>query len=394
MKSIALKTLVLIAILALSFTVMKGIEATAEKSEEKEPEDNRPVVSVDTLSPINHQVQITSFGEVAPLESTVLAAQVSGEVLNWNENFLPGGVVKRGEVLFTIEADTYEAAVLQNEAAVSLAQATLTEELARQKVAQREARNLPKNQVSDLYLRKPQVLSAQAQLKSAQAGLRIAKRNLAKTQVRAPYDALIISRDIGSGQFVSPGTRVAKINNIETAEVTVPVAGFDSPFLSTSVDKVTAEVSSQGSVVISRLGLVNRNLGIVDDNTRMQHLVIRIEDPYSLGKNKDLPIMKFGTYVQVAFSGREIQNVFKIPQSLVNNRKIWLVNKDEQLESHTVEVIREEGDYFYISSGITAQDRLVQNLPEYPQNGMAVKVINDPSALYSASSMSVASSAN
>lgn len=378
MKSALIKIAVLAAMLLVGFGIMGLIHAVAEETEEKKPVDGRPVVSVEYLQAIDHQVEITSFGEVMPLESTELSAQVSGEVLSWNKNFVAGGVVKRDEILFTIEADTYEAAVLQAEAQVSLSQATLTEELARQQVAEREARNLPQNQISDLYLRKPQVLSAKAQLKSAQASLAIAKRNLAKTQVRAPYDALVISRDVGTGQFVSTGMKVAHINNIETAEITIPIAGFDSEFVQDSLANTVAQISTQGRIRINREGLVNRNLGVIDQNTRMQHLVVRIEDPYGL--KSTLPSIKFGTYVQVRFAGKTLQNVFKVPQSLVNKRRIWLVDGDNKLESHQVDVVREEGTFFYISSGVSERDRLVKNLPEYPQNGMEVKILSAPNA--------------
>lgn len=375
MKSVLIKIVVLIAMLAVAFGIMGLIHAVAQETEEKKPVDGRPVVSIEYLQAIDHQVEITTFGELMPLEITELSAQVSGEVLRWNQNFVAGGVVKRNEILFTIEADTYEAAVLQAEAQVSLSQATLTEELARQQVAEREARNLPKNQVSDLYLRKPQVLSAQAQLKSAQASLSIAKRNLAKTEVRAPYDALIISRNVGTGQFVSTGMKVAHINNIETAEITIPIAGFDSEFVQDSLDNTVANISTQGRTNITRTGLVNRNLGVIDQDTRMQHLVVRIEDPYGLKSN--VPSIKFGTYVQVSFAGKTLKNVFKVPQSLVNKRKVWLVDGDNKLESHQVDVVREEGTFFYISNGVSESDRLAKNLPEYPQNGMAVKILDD-----------------
>jgi RND family efflux transporter MFP subunit len=378
MKSVLIKILILVAMLVVGFGIMGLIHAVAEETAEKKPVDGRPVISVEYLEAIDHQVKITSFGELIPLESTELSAQVSGEVLSWNKNFVAGGVVKRDEVLFTIEADTYEAAMLQAEAQISLAQATLIEELARQQVAKREARNLPQSQVSDLYLRKPQVISAQAQLKSAEASLRIAKSNLAKTQVRAPYDALIISRNVGTGQFVSMGMKVAHINNIETAEIIIPIAGFDSDFLQESLENTVANVSTLGRTNTVREGIVHRNLGVVDQNTRMQHLVVRVEDPYGLESN--LPSIKFGTFAEVKFAGKVLKNVFKVPQSLVNKRKVWLVNNDNLLESHDVEVVREEGTFFFISSGISELDRLVKNLPEYPQNGMEVKILKDPKA--------------
>jgi RND family efflux transporter MFP subunit len=379
MKSKLIKGSVFALIIIAGFGLKAAIESAEVEAEEKEAVDARPTVSVESLIPINHDVQITSFGEVMPLEETVLSAQVSGMVTSWNPNLVAGGLVKRGEVLFEIEKDRYEAAVLQAEAQVSLAEASLIEEQARQKVAKRESRNLPQNQVSDLYLRKPQVLSAKAQLKSAQASLRMAQKDLDNTQVKAPYDALIVSRNIGSGTFVNVGMQVATLNNIESAEIIFPVAGFDGPFLPQEIDNNPAIVTTRGQIETQRTAYLQRDLGIVDESTRMSHLVVRVDDPYSL--NSDEPALKFGSYVEVTFVGKRLENVFKVPQSLVNKRKIWLVDADDKLVAHHVEVIREEGEHFYISSGVEAEDRMVKTLPEYPQNGMSVKIMDAPVSL-------------
>ncbi len=67
-------------------------------------------------------------------------------------------------------------------------------------------------------------------MKSAQAALKRANRDLENCRVVAPYDALVVERDVGVGQFVTSGSRVATLNNIEVAEVHVPIAGFDSAF--------------------------------------------------------------------------------------------------------------------------------------------------------------------
>lgn len=141
---------------------------------------------------------------------------------------------------------------------------------------------------------------------------------------------------------------------------------------------ISAQVKTQGALSIDRKGSINRNLGLVDQNTRMQHLVVRIEDPYGLKMNA--PKLKFGSYVQVNFAGKQLDSVFKVPQTLVNNRKIWIVNAEDKLESHTVQVVREEGEYFFISTGVTERDRIAKSLPEYPQNGMAVKILDKPNA--------------
>ncbi|WP_024603238.1 HlyD family efflux transporter periplasmic adaptor subunit, partial [Pseudoalteromonas sp. TB25] len=248
----------------------------------------------------------------------------------------------------------------------------LIEEQAQAQVAEDEAKRFPSKARTDLFLRKPQVLSAQASVKSAQAALKRAQRDLDNCDVTAPYDALVISRNIGVGQFVTMGSQVAELNNIETAEVIIPIAGFDSVFLPERIKGITATIIQKGLNSFTREGVIDRDLGIVDNATRMSSLVVRIEDPYGL-KNIQ-PAIKFGSYVQVNFAGAMLNNIYRLPQELVNNKTVWIVNEEQQLEPRKVTVIREEGEYFYISDGLQADDKLVITLPEYPQKGMAVKI--------------------
>ena len=372
MRTTILKWTLPFVALGLGIVGFVGINAIAKESDKKEVIDTRPTVQVEAVSANNHQVIINSYGEVQPLENTQLSAQVSGEVVSWHPSFVAGGIVGRGETLFTIEKDNYEAAVLQAEAELARAQALLIEEQAQAKVAEDEAKRFPNKARTDLFLRKPQVLSAQASVKSAQAALKRAQRDLDNCEITAPYDALVISRNIGVGQFVSMGAQVAELNNIETAEVIIPIAGFDSVFLPERVKGVTATVIKTGLNGFTRQALIDRDLGIVDNATRMSSLVIRIEDPYGLTNQQ--PAIKFGTYVQVNFAGTMLNNIYRLPQELVNNQTVWIVNDEQQLEPRKVKVIREEGEYFYISDGLQANDKLVTTLPEYPQKGMAVKI--------------------
>ena len=358
--------------LAIGVVGFKAINALANEQEKKVLVDTRPTVQVESVSANDHQVVINSYGEVKPLENTQLSAQVSGEVLSWHPSFVAGGVVARGETLFSIEKDNYEAAVLVAEAELARAQAGFIEEQAQAKVAEDEAKRFPSKARTDLFLRKPQVLSAQANVKSAQAALKRAQRDLENCDVKAPYDALIVSRNVGVGQYVTMGSQVAELNNIETAEVIIPIAGFDSVFLPERIKGITATVIQKGLNSFTREGVIDRDLGIVDNATRMSSLVVRIEDPYGL-KNKQ-PAIKFGSYVQVNFAGTTLNNIYRLPQALVNNQTVWVVGENQTLEPRKVTVIREEGEYFYISSGLKADDKLVVTLPEYPQKGMEVKI--------------------
>lgn len=366
------KLLAFLIVIGLGFGGMIGIAASAGDEDEKEVVDTRPYVKVESAAAQNYQVLINSFGEVQPLEATTLSAQVSGELISWNPKFVAGGLVKRGEVLFSIEKDSYEAALLLAESELALAQSQLIEEQARAEVAKREAKNLPAAKVSDLYLRKPQVLSAKARLKAAEANIKIAKRDLRNCDVKAPYDALIISRDIGLGQFVNRGSAAGMINNVETAEVVFPIAGFDSKFLPSNLENQEAIVINKGNQTFSRVGQISRDLGVVDQSTRMSQLVVRIEDPYSLKTNA--PALKFGSYVEVNISGQTLENVYRLPQDLVTNKIVWVVDSENKLLPKRVEIMREEGEYFLISKGLKNNDQVVMTLPEYPQKGMEVRL--------------------
>lgn len=372
MQSNSLRWVFPFVALAVGVVGFMGINAIAQEDDNKTAVDTRPTVQVEPVEANNHQVIINSYGEIKPLESTQLAAQVSGEVISWHPSFVAGGVVSRGDTLISIEKDNYEAAVLVAEADLARAQAALIEEQAQAKVAEDEAKRFPNKARTDLFLRKPQVLSAQATVKSAQAALKRAQRDLENCDIKAPYDALIVSRNVGVGQFVAMGAQVADLNNIETAEVIIPIAGFDSVFLPERIKGIKATIIQKGLNSFTREGVIDRDLGVVDNATRMSSLVVRIEDPYGLKTQQ--PAIKFGSYVQVNFAGAMLNNIYRLPQSLVNNQTVWIVNENQELEPRKVTVVREEGEHFYISSGLNADDKLVTTLPEYPQKGMQVKV--------------------
>ena len=81
MKQKWFKGILPLVILAIGFGGMSAIKASGEKDVDKEPVDVRPTVKIETAIAEDYQVRITSYGEVSPLESTMISAQVSGEVL-------------------------------------------------------------------------------------------------------------------------------------------------------------------------------------------------------------------------------------------------------------------------------------------------------------------------
>lgn len=372
-----LKAAIAVGVLLLGIFVVVAIVSTAPKSLEADTSRAQaPLVHTQTLQPRAHRFEVRVFGEVQPKEKTRLTPEVSGRVIRIHPNFVAGGVIAKGEVMAQLDAADYQAAMLSAEAAVAAAHAALEQEKALARVAEQELRHLSPGEVSALGLRKPQLHSAEAGVKSALAALQKAQRDLERTQIVAPYDALVIDRNVGLGQVVSAATALGEIYSVEQAEIHLPIAGFDTRFLPQPVAGIPAQVQFDGHY---RQAEVVRDLGVIHGQTRMGHLVVEVENPYSL--NLDQPMLRFGQYVEVILAGRTQQDVFEVPQDAVQNQHVWLLNEDSTLRRQPIQVVRQEGKSVLIEQGLQAGDKLVLLAPSFPQPGMQVRTESDGSEL-------------
>ena len=142
----------------------------------QEPEEFSVSVDVAKVVKQDLRIQIQAQGTVTPLKETSILSEVNGRVVEVAENFNVGGFVSEGEVLLRIDPRDYQTSLLRAQAAVESAESNLAQEKGRAQVALREWQKLPKGsqrsqEAKELYLRKPQLEQAQAQLLAAQADL-------------------------------------------------------------------------------------------------------------------------------------------------------------------------------------------------------------------------------
>lgn len=196
-------------------------------SEIAEP-DYAPV-TVDVAEAVKQRLRIPvqAQGTVSPLQQTTIQAEVKGRIIELADSFHVGGFVSADDILLRIDPRDYQTNLLHAQAAQESAESVLAQEEGRASVALREWQKLPEGSqrsqaAKDLYLRKPQLEQARAQLLAAQADLNTARDNLERTIIRAPYDALIRQKHTDLGQFVAAGTTLAEVFSVATAEVRLP----------------------------------------------------------------------------------------------------------------------------------------------------------------------------
>jgi RND family efflux transporter MFP subunit len=379
-----------IVILAVGVITYFGFSSLKTPPEEKAEVDNTPIVTVENIIVAPMILNVSSYGIVKPKYETSLVAQVFGEIVELSDVFVRGGFVKKGQLLARIDPNDYHAALIDAQANMASARAALEKEVAQGKVAEQEWKLITDTSPSELSLRKPQLAQELANVKSAQASVLLAERNLQRTEIKAPYDALIDNRMIGLGSFVSVGTQIGKLLGTAIAEVRLPVADNELQFLIDQGHNAKVKlVGSYAGKSVEWLANIARNEGVIDNKSRMTYLVAEIQNPYLLkgapaemgvtGNNdaSNIVPLRFGAYVKAEILGVEIAHASILPRYLVVDDKVALLDNDSKLHYATIELVRQQGANVVISNGLFDGDRLIVSALDYPVDGMKLALISD-----------------
>ncbi|WP_019027225.1 efflux RND transporter periplasmic adaptor subunit [Colwellia piezophila] len=372
-----------IVILATGIAAMVGFSSMKKPPEEKPEVDNTPIVAVSEISVAPMTLEVSSYGIVKPKYETQLIAQVNGEIVELSDTFVRGGFIKKGQLLARIDPSDYQAALIDAQADMATARAALEKELAQGKVAEREWKQITDTSPTELSLRKPQLAQELARVKSAQASILRAERNLERTEIRAPYNAMIESRDIGLGSFVSMGTKIGHVLGTSIAEVRLPVADNQLQFL---IDQgVAADVNLNGVFAGQSTqwqAKISRSEGVIDNTSRMSYLVAEIHDPYRLKSANDLiSPLRFGSYINAEIIGIKIAQASVVPRYLVVNGKIALLDSESKLHYVVIDIVRQQGSKVIISNGLVEGDRMISSALNYPVEGMKLALATDETTL-------------
>jgi|TARA_R110001592_G_scaffold193571_7_gene440774 RND family efflux transporter MFP subunit len=363
-----------IAILIIGILLFFGFSSMKSPPEEKAEVDNTPIVAVEEVHVAPMNLTVKSYGVVQPKYETELVAQISGEVVELADVFVRGGFVAKNQLLARIDPNDYQAALIDAEATMASARASLEKERAQGQVAEQEWKRITDTSPTELSLRKPQLAQELANVKSAQASVLRAKRNLERTEIRAPYDAMIESRMIGLGSFVGTGTKVGKLLGTGVAEVRLPVADDQLQFLASQGEN--AQVNLLGTFAgenITWSAKIARSEGVVDNKSRMTYLVAEVKDPYGLKSQKNVnkhnPI-RFGSYVKAEIFGISLNRAALLPRYLVSNNRVAILDADSTLHYADIIIARQEGSNVIVTDGLKEGDQLIVSALDYPVDGM------------------------
>jgi hypothetical protein len=106
----------------------------------------------------------------------------------------------------------------------------------------------------------------------------------------------------------------------------------------------------------------------------MTFLVAQITQPYS----DDTKPLRFGEYLNESIEGALIQNAIQVPQHLVKNNKVAILNDDLTLSFKTVNIIRETNGMAIVDDGLMNGAQIITSALEYPTEGMQLRTDDSP----------------
>ena len=376
-----LPLLVLVALGLVAATLISNPPVAAVKP----PPDTRLMVEVLPLVAGELDIELESYGTVAPRTRSFLTSEVSGQIRWIAAEFRDGGTFSEGGVLVRIDSRVYEANVRIAEAAYMEANQRLAEERARALQAEIDWQKLGEpGEASDLVLRRPQLLSAEARLGSAEASRAKAALDLERTAIKAPFEGRVLSKRVDVGQVVAPNQQLAEIYATDYVEIRLPLKNRDLEFI--ELPGVTGEMAAPEHQLLASIaselggefewqGRIVRTEAAIDESARQLHVIAQVDAPFSQAGER--PPLRIGQYVTARIQGRRIENATVVPTSSIYQQTYAYVVTDDVLDRRPVTIGWQDDSRALIRSGLESGDFLVVTPLGQIASGTPVRIVDE-----------------
>ena len=207
----------------ISRLLLVAILAGCHKGEEKE--EAPPALAVRTVQvargDVERIVEVAGSLEPPPGMDVKLAPLVPGRLAQ--VLVAEGDQVKKGQPLARLEATPLRDAVTQAEAQLAQARAQAANASTKLSRATQafDAGVAAGQEVDDAHL---QEQSARAAVRTAEAALSTARNQMARAELRAPFDGVVAKISAASGEPVDPSRTVVEVARVDTLELRAPVS--------------------------------------------------------------------------------------------------------------------------------------------------------------------------
>jgi RND family efflux transporter MFP subunit len=377
-----------------------GCSKRSASASGKERDAAARVVTVATVAEQTMERTVTVIGSLAAHDEATLSVKVPGRLQTVAVDL--GSTVRQGQVIAQVEPQDYELQLRQTEALLSQTRARLglspggdddkvdPQQTSTVKEAKARWDEAQKNRDRIVELNKQRILSKSeresaelayevaanrhrdaleevnnrvAQLAQRRAEVEIARKQLADTIIRAPFDGGIQERRASPGEYLVAGTPVVTIVRIDPLRLRVEAPERESTAVRTG-QKVRVWIEGDAA---PHLGNISRVSPAIDRHSRM--LVVEADIPNDGS-------LRAGSFVRAEIITRDDFRSLSVPaEALVTFagiEKLLLVEQGKAVEKQ-VTIGRRATNWVEVVNGVKAGAIVVLN-PGNLQTGDSVRV--------------------
>lgn len=371
-------------VILLSLLGAAALLVTSPEVEPNIPAPVPPTVRVQAATPQSFQLQVHSQGTVAPSQVTELFAEVAGRVVWISPALVNGGYFQQGDALLKLDDHDYRSALQRAQAALARAKAEYDHaryehgrmrSLEQRKLA---SRSQMENTLKDFRVK-------EAALQDARAHWRQASKDLARTEVNAPFAGLVQSESVDVGQLVGRNLPIATLYASDQVEVRLPIADRQLAFLNVPVGQRGALPAGQQPKVVLSAEYAGRTLqwhgrivraeAQIDTASRMVNVVARVD----AADQGAAPAV--GLFVEAQIQGLQVDDIIVMPRvALRDGNQVLVADADSRLRFRAIDPLRLYQEDVLIQGGLAPGERVVISPMQTPIEGMRVVVLDDAEA--------------
>ena len=324
----------------------------------KNQEERLQTVSIYTVGENRILEERHFVGRVEPVSTVDISFEVGGKILEIP--LTEGSFVKKGRLLASLDATNFELALRQARASYDVSSLDF----------KRKKELLPSKAISKAVFDQ-----SEAEYKLSQVALENAQRNLSKTKLYAPFDALITRRLIEPQTNVGAGIPILRVQDV--SEYRVKFSVQESLILNTQskddVDVVAMITNGRTKIY---------PLEYRENVTETSGFAQTYEVSFGMERPKDINLLPGMTISVVAIPKSNVKNSFFIPVSSLDtkedgNIRVWVFNPETKKVSSKDIVIGEiKDDKIEVLSGLLLGEQIVMAGTHLLQEGLLVRPMN------------------
>ena len=427
LRRLVVSEVLIVLLLVVSVVAFAALYAQKPKVQEKQIDPVSFNVDVFVTEAIDFRELVTGFGTAQAERAVVIAAQVSGEVVEIHPQLKIGHPVSSGQsvvfpdrpteqrnadLLLRIDPREYQERVDQAGNRVAEAQAeiaqlqqqlqntetqlakartdvrTLQEEYNRIKTAfEKNASSPSELNRSLLELRRYedtiiqlesqqsvlplQIAAAQQRLATGRSELNRAEMDLARTSVTPPFDGIVSDVTVEQGQFVRAGENLLRLTDPDRVEIPVSLGMEDFLLIENDLRQGRQPptlLAENETAEAGWHGQIVRASPVADASSRTVEVFVDV-----INGDQERPLLP-GTFVHARIDGPVYRETIVIPREAIVEDHVFVVDADGNATRRNVRTGRRLQSMIVVEEGLQPGERVILTNLDIVEDGRSVTI--------------------